>query len=109
MGLVFLQSQFLIAIPVSILLAILYMLQLRKSVAIRVTGERFDVLKAAAVQRGTAGHFLSPILLIAGLLLLSTASADPLFTFGGGATLLTPVFAVIAGLLLLVSILLRRK
>lgn len=109
MGLVFLQSQFLIAIPVSILLAILYMLQLRKSVAIRVTGERFEVLKAAAVQRGTAGHFIAPILLIIALLLLGAASADPLWAFGGGATFLGPLFTVIAGVFIPVSILLRRR
>lgn len=109
MGLLFLQPGFLATLPVAILLAAVYIIQLRKSVAIRVTGERFEVLKAAAIQRGTAGHFLSPVLLLISLLLLSTASADPLYTFGGGATPLGPIFALIAGLLLLLSVMLRRR
>ncbi len=109
MGFVFLQPQLLIVIPISILLAILYVLQLRRSVAIRVTGERFEVLKAAAVQRGTAGHFIAPILLIIAMLFLGAASADPLWAFGGGATALGPLFAVIAGAFIPISILLRRR
>ncbi|MEM3087073.1 MAG: hypothetical protein QXO51_07095 [Halobacteria archaeon] len=109
MGLLFLQPAFLVTIPVSLLLAAVYILRLRKSVAIRVTGERFEVLKAAAIQRGTAGHFLAPFLLMGSMVLLSVASADPLYTFAGGGTLLAPWMAAGAGVLIMVSVVLRRR
>lgn len=109
MGLLFLQPAFLATFPVALLLGSLYIVRLRKSVAIRVTGERFDVLKAAAIQRGTAGHFLGPFLLIIGLFLLSLASADPLYTFAGGGTLLAPYMAAGAGVLVMVSVIIRRR
>lgn len=109
MGFLFLQPALLFAIPAALFLSFLYILQLRKSVAIRVTGERFEALKAAAIQRGTAGHFLAPFLLIGAMVLLGMASAEPVYTLGAGATVLGPHFAGGAGLLILLSVLLRRR